>query len=97
MPPAELRSEACISVGPDIEADGDVRILELPGGRHAVLHHQGLYAEPEAAYLWLYRKWLPNSGEEAADRPCFEEYLYNPKNSAAEEWRTDICLPLRHR
>jgi AraC family transcriptional regulator len=31
---------------------------------------------------------------EPADRPCFEEYLNNPKELPPAEWRTDICVPL---
>jgi AraC family transcriptional regulator len=97
VPAKELRSEACISVGSKVEAEGDVRIIELPGGRHAVLHHKGPYAEIETAYAWLYRDWLPSSGEEVADRPCFDEYLNNPRQLPPADWRTDICLPLRER
>jgi AraC family transcriptional regulator len=60
-----------------------------------VLHHKGPYAELERAYAWLYGTWLPQSGEEAADRPVFEEYLNNPRALPPQEWLTDICLPLQ--
>jgi AraC family transcriptional regulator len=97
VPVASLRADAGISVGADVAVDGDAPILEMPGGRHAVLHHQGPYAELHKAYRWLYRAWLPRSGEQCADRPCFEEYLNNPRTLPPEEWLTDICLPLAER
>jgi AraC family transcriptional regulator len=97
VPVASLRADAGLSVAPDVTVDGDLRVVEVPGGRHAVLHHKGPYAELNKAYRWLYREWLPKSGEQCADRPCFEEYLNNPRTLPPEEWLTDICLPLAER
>jgi AraC family transcriptional regulator len=97
VPAAELRSDACVSVAPEVGCDSGIRIVDLPGGRHAVLRHKGPYAQLETAYSWLYREWLPSSGEEAADRPCFEEYLNDPRQLPPEEWLTDVCLPLTER
>jgi AraC family transcriptional regulator len=97
VPAASLRADAGVSVGRDVTVDGDLRIVEVPGGRHAVLRHKGPYAELHKAYRWLYREWLPTSGEQCADRPCFEEYLNNPRTLPPEEWLTDICLPLAER
>ncbi len=88
------RSAACLSVDGDIKPEGDVRVLDLAGGRHAVLLHKGPYAELNKAYAWLYGTWLPQSGEEAADRPVHEEYLNNPRDLPPAEWLTQICLPL---
>ncbi len=70
------------------------RLIDLAGGRHAVLRHKGPYAELHKAYDWLFGTWLPQSGEEPADRPCFEEYLNSPRDLPPEEWLTEICLPL---
>lgn len=94
VPPAELRSEACLSVGPDVVGDGDVFIREIPGGRHAVLLHKGPYTGLERSYRWLYRDWLPTSGFAPADRPPVEEYLNDPRTLPPEEWLTEIRLPL---
>ena len=94
MKPEALRSDACMTVGADVKLDGDFRLAEIAGGRHAVLRHQGPYAELPTAYSWLFGTWLPKSGEEPADRPCFEEYLNNPRGLPPKEWLTDIHLPL---
>lgn len=94
LPPAEWKSDACISVGPEVKGDDEVRVIDLAGGRHAVLLHKGPYAELHKAYNWLFGTWLPASGEEPADRPCFEEYLNNPQEVPPEEWLTEFSLPL---
>ena len=92
--PEALRSDACLTIGPDVTLDGDFRLHEIAGGRHAVLRHKGPYAELPTAYSWLFGTWLPKSGEEPADRPCFEEYLNNPRGLPPKECLTDIHLPL---
>ncbi|MBL8706785.1 MAG: AraC family transcriptional regulator [Rhodospirillales bacterium] len=98
VPAAKLHSEATLSIPDDMtKVDAPARIVDLAGGRHAVLRHKGPYAELENAYRWLYKEWLPQSGEEPADRPCFEEYLNNPRDLPPAEWLTDICLPLAPR
>ena len=43
----------------------------------------------------LYRDWLPNSGEEADDRPPFEEYLNTPLTAAPADLLTAIRSPLK--
>ena len=94
VPPEKLRSAAALLLDREIPEDGTVHMTEIAGGRHAVLRHKGPYAELEGAYRWLYRDWLPASGHTPANRPCFEEYLNNPRTLPPEEWLTDICLPL---
>jgi AraC family transcriptional regulator len=62
-----------------------------------VLVFRGPYAELERAYSWLYRDWLPASGEEPADQPAREDYLNDPKTTPPAEWLTAVMLPLRER
>ena len=93
----DLRSDACISVSGGFAGFEDLRVFDLAGGRHAVLRFQGPYAELEKPYNWLYRDWLPKSGEIAADRPGFEIYVNDCRVLPPSEWLTDICLPLAAR
>lgn len=96
-PPAEWRSDASISVAPEAIPPDEInapRLIDLAGGRHAVLRHKGPYAELHHAYTWLFGQWLPGSGEVPADRPVFEEYLNNPRDVPPQEWLTEINLPL---
>jgi AraC family transcriptional regulator len=95
VPVAKLRSKAAVTLPDGQTPDGGAQVVELPGGRHAVTRHKGPYAELEMAYGWLYREWLPTSGQEPADWPIFEEYLNNPRTVPPAEWLTDICMPLK--
>lgn len=94
-PVEALRSEACLSVPDNWVPSGDLERREIRGGRYAVVLHVGPYAELARAYTWLYGTWLAQSGEEAADAPCVEEYLNDARTVPASELRTEIWLPLR--
>lgn len=67
----------------------------LPGGKTAILTYKGPYAGIAAAYDSLFGNWLPQSGEDPAEAPCYELYLNNPRAVAPEELLTEICLPLK--
>jgi len=97
VPEADLRADAGIVLAPDISIAGDEMASELvvPAGRAAVLRFKGPYAEMEGAYKWLFGIWLPQSGEEVADRPSYEEYLNDPREVVPSELLTDIYLPLK--
>jgi AraC family transcriptional regulator len=49
------------------------------------------------AYRWLYGVWLPNSGYEISERPCFEAYLNSPIDTKPQDLRSDIYLPVEVR
>jgi len=96
VPVDKLRSEAGITVPSGfVVPEGEVRLVEVPAGRSAVLRFRGPYAELEAPYRFLYGTWLPGSGEEADEIPCLEEYLNDPKELPPSKWLTAIHLPLR--
>ncbi len=94
VPAADLRSLAAISVDPGFVPEGGIELVALPTGPVASVVHKGPYAELEGAYRYLYAQWLPGSGREPADRPCFEEYLNDPRQHPPTEWLTEIFLPL---
>jgi AraC family transcriptional regulator len=95
VPKAKLRSDACIAIPDSLTPPTEYRVLETYAGRCAVLVHVGPYSDLEKSYQWLYGVWLPSSGEEPANVPCFEEYLNDPRQVAPSELRTAICLPLK--
>jgi len=94
--PESLRSHACAALkeGHDLQMPEDFEQLSADAGRYAVLRFKGPYAGLQQAYRWFYGVWLPQSGEELANRPCFEDYLNNPREVAPEELLTDIYMPL---
>ncbi len=94
VPQDQLRSFAGAEFrGADIP-DG-MEEWQIPGGKTAVLTYKGPYSGIHAAYHSLFGNWLPQSGEEPADQPCYEIYLNNPRETPPEELLTEICLPLR--
>jgi AraC family transcriptional regulator len=98
VPEAQLRSCACISVAPAQVHELAVEPLEagqVAAGRYAVLHFKGPYSDMQAAYQWLFGVWLPASEYEADERPVFEKYLNNPRDTAPNDLLTEIYLPIR--
>jgi AraC family transcriptional regulator len=95
VPASALRADACLTIPEHASVDGEYRIAHTPGGPCALLIHVGPYAELEHSYQWLYGLWLPQSGYEPADQPCFEEYLNDAHTLPPSQWRTAICLPLK--
>jgi AraC family transcriptional regulator len=77
------------------EAAPPLETLELPAGRAASVIHKGPYARLLDAYDHLYAAWLPTSGEEPADSPCFEIYLNDPTQTPPTEWLTQVVMPLK--
>lgn len=96
-PPAEFRMQICLgtdcAIGPN---DDGVEAALIPGGRVATLRILGSAGEHlEPAALFLYRDWLPASGEELRDFPLYCERLKLFPLVPANEAVTDLFLPLR--
>ncbi|GLK49379.1 transcriptional regulator [Brevundimonas intermedia] len=94
--PADYRMDLCVGLNPGqrVEAeDPSVKAGEIPGGRCAVLRVTGDTHNLEPAALYLYREWLPASGEEMRDFPIYCQRLFvgEPEMGAAAE----LFLPLR--
>src|SRR5690606_14126799 len=95
VPRNELRADAAIVVPANADVNGELRVIEIPAMQCPSVVHKGPYAELERPYEFLSREWLPQSGREPADHPCFEEYLNNAREHPPSEWLTRIYLPLR--
>jgi AraC family transcriptional regulator len=99
--PADYAMDLCVGVSADQpigsgdeEARGEtVKAGEIPGGRCAVLRVTGDTHNLEPAALYLYRDWLPASGEEMRDFPiyCQRFFLDEPEQGTAAE----LFLPLK--
>lgn len=90
-----LRAHACLSLHSDtpLETDLPIERIKIQGGKCATLLFKGAYAELEKPYDWFFGQWLPRSGYEAADFPCFEEYLNDAKTTPPSDLLTNIhCL-----
>jgi AraC family transcriptional regulator len=93
-PEADLRSLVGAEWHGDDIPDG-MHEQQLAGGKSAVLTYKGPYAGIEQAYQSLFGAWLPQSGEEPADAPCYEIYLNSARDTDPKDLLTEICLPLK--
>ncbi len=92
--PSELRADACIEIAPDEPLPEWLERRVIAPGPVAVAIHVGSYAELERTYAEIYRAWLPTSGQEPGDAPCFEEYIDDPRTVEPSRLRTAIRVPL---
>lgn len=90
----EFEAIVCAVLGTDAEPGDGMEIVELGGGPHACLIHEGSYEGLGHSYDALYGRWLPASGREPADRPPFEKYVNDPSTTLVDDLRTAIYLPL---
>jgi AraC family transcriptional regulator len=94
--PADYSVDLCVGTGRPIDANGeDIKAGEIPGGRCAVLRVVGHADNLEPAALYLYRDWLPASGEEARDFPVYCQRLSLFPQVREHETVAEVFLPLK--
>ncbi|QEY17126.1 AraC family transcriptional regulator [Cellvibrio sp. KY-GH-1] len=94
--PEKFRWDVCGSIDTDVPAnDYGVKAGVIPGGKCAVIRHQGSHSTLGTSIYAFYREWLPNSGEEVRDFPCFFHYLNFVHEVDECDLQTDIYFPLR--
>jgi AraC family transcriptional regulator len=67
----------------------------IPGGRCAVVRHEGSPDDMSPSVYYLYREWLPRSGEALRDFPLYFHYVNLRQNTPEHELLTDVYLPIR--
>jgi AraC family transcriptional regulator len=95
--PADYSMDLCVGTDRPIATDDDqMKAGVIPGGRCAVLRVDGSSHNLEPAALFLYRDWLPASGEEARDFPiyCRRQLSFSPDVSGPEAI-AELFLPLK--
>ena len=94
-PPDEHRVDFCLSVEHDV-GPNDHGILNkiIPEARCARARDIGSRYDNQAA-LYLYKEWLPNSGESPGGFPIFFHYVNVGPDVLPKEMITDVYLPLR--
>ena len=95
-PPAEFRFDICGSVTQPVPSNCHGIINKvIPGGRCAVVRHEGSPDHVASSVYHLYRHWLPHSGEEPRDFPVYFHYLNLRVDTAEDDLLTDVHLPLK--
>lgn len=97
---ARCRYDACVEAPADLVLSGPAQRMRLPGGRYAMLDFEGDPSTIGDAWTALLRDWLPGSGLQMDNRPCFELY---PAASASTivttaisqaRFACQICIPV---
>ncbi|NVZ50142.1 AraC family transcriptional regulator [Pseudomonas sp. B6002] len=95
-PANKCRYDACVEVPARFVASGQADTQTLPGGRYAVARFKGKPEQIAHAWMWLTREWMPSSGLQCDDRPCFEMFsaptVIDPRTG---EFNCEICIPVR--
>jgi len=95
-PPDEFRFDVCGSIEQDVpENKYGVINGKIPGGRCAVTRHKGSLDNVSDTVYALYKEWLPGSGEELRDYPCFFHYVTLIPEVDKCDLITDVYLPLK--
>lgn len=93
---ADYRLDLCVGTDRPIDAKGErIETGTIPGGRCAVLRVTGNADDLEPAALYLYRDWLPDSGEEARDFPLYCQRIAFFPDVPEHDAIADLYLPLK--
>ncbi|MDR7925754.1 AraC family transcriptional regulator [Acidithiobacillus thiooxidans] len=94
--PEEFRFDICGEIGTPVPDNPQGIITKhIPAGRYATVCHQGSTDRISDSAYYLYREWLPGSGEELRDFPLFFHYIKRIPDTSEHEQITDIYLPLK--
>jgi AraC family transcriptional regulator len=93
-PEDKLRYDAAVVVTRPVQPEGEFGVMEIPGGRYAVVTHKGPYETMGKTYQRIYGGWLPKSGYALRDVPAFEQYMNSPQNTRPGDLVTLIHVPL---
>jgi AraC family transcriptional regulator len=94
-PEDQLRYDACITVNRPVKPEGEVGVQIIPGGSYAVFLHRGPHAGLNDTYNAIFGQWLPASGRQLREQPCFEVYLNAPGRTKPANLKTQIHVPLK--
>jgi len=94
-PKDKCRYYACVEVSAEARPQGEVGILETHAGRYAVARFKGSDDIFRRAYDFLFGAWLPRSGFQPDDHPCFEVYRGEPQSGRKPVFDFDLYVPVK--
>ncbi len=92
---SKLRTDVCINVPVDTPVDGELGKSGIPSGKYAVAHFELDPSQYGDAWDAVMGGWMPESGYQPDERPCFELYLLDPKQHPEGKHTVDICVPVK--
>lgn len=91
----KLRTDVCITVPMGTPAEGEIGMTVIPAGKNAVAHLEIFSSQYSEAWNAVYGGWMPESGYEPDDRPCYELYANDPKDHPEGKYIIDIYAPVK--
>lgn len=90
-----LRVSVCVTVPEGTKVDGEIGLMKVRGGAYAVGSFELAEDEYQAAWDALFGGWMPGSGYQPDDGPCFELFRNDPATHPQGKCLVDICVPVR--
>lgn len=88
----KLRMSVCITVPPETKVEGEVGKMNIEAAKYVIARFELSAQDFQEAWDWVYGQWLPTSGYQPDDKPCFEMYPEEPKDG---KFIVDICVPVK--
>ncbi len=92
---SKLRLDVALSIPPSVEVEPPIGKSSIPKGKYAVCLFDMGPNDYQDAWNFLYGQWLPQSGFQPDDRPCFENYLSDPKDDPNGHCQVEIYVPVK--
>ena len=93
-PPAQLRSDAGVTVPNGVALPSGLVEQRVAAGKYACTLHVGPYESLPETWARMTREWLPASGQRRAAGASYELYLNNPMTTPKEKLETEVCIPV---
>lgn len=93
-PADKCRYDACVEIPAGFEPGGQFSVASLPGGRYAVTRYNGSPRNIGPVWNRLMKEWLPFSGLQCDERPCFERYE-SLATQTDGSFTCEICIPVK--
>lgn len=88
----KLRMSVCITVPPETKVEGEVGKMNIEAAKYVIARFELSAQDFQEAWNWVYGQWLPTSGYQPDDKPCFEMYPEEPKDG---KFIVNICVPVK--
>lgn len=85
--------DCCVTISKDIKPEGEMGVKNLEGGKYAVFKFRGSPDKIGPVYNAIFNTWLPESGHELRDAPCFEKYIKFSKTNPGKN-KTEVYIPI---
>jgi len=92
--PARCRYDAAIVVPGSFAADGDINVVDLPGGKFATIDFTGTLDGLGGAWEQMFA-WLPDSGFQPDQRPAIELYRGEAYDPATGRFTFELCMAVQ--